>query len=283
MSNRKNARATSAPTPTSRDLEIIRTVCRHGALTREQLRHLCFRKQVGLASVQAACRRLKFLVERGYLDRLRVPTVMGSGPYIYLPAPGSRVALTDDERDLATRGRRSRISSLAEIKHGLDVVDFYVALQEGLASQGGRVIVWLSEREAHHALPGRGRSLPFTPDAYCLWLLEDEEGAFFLEWDRGTESMTRIAEKLTRYEKYYGLRAYREHLGEQGLRPRLLFVLNDERRRSQVGKWLARRLADGRWPSLPTIFLAVQDDALAEPLGAIWTQLGQEGTARFLD
>jgi hypothetical protein len=283
MSSRRRDGVRPEPALTPRDVEIIRTVCQHGALKREQLRRLFFRQGEGLASVQAVCRRLKILTERGYLDRLRIPTAMGSGPYVYLPGARSEVVLESEELALARVSKRERLRSVATIAHRLEVADFYVGLREAFAARDGRILVWLSERQAYYALPGTGRTLPFTPDAYCLWTLDSEEGAFFLEWDRGTESMTRLAEKLARYETYYGLRAYRDHLGEDELRPRVLFVVPDERRRRKLSSWLGRRLIKREWPSLPTVLAAIQADAEATPLGAIWYRPGDDEPLRLVD
>jgi hypothetical protein len=283
MSSRRRDGVRPEPALTPRDVEIIRTVCQHGALTRAQVRRLFFRQGGGLASVQAVCRRLKILTERGYLDRLRIPTAMGSGPYVYLPGARSEAVLAAEELTLARVTKRERLRSVAAIAHRLEVADFYVGLSEAFASREGCILVWLSERQAYYALPGAGRTLPFTPDAYCLWILGNEEGAFFLEWDRGTESMTRLAEKLARYETYYGLRAYRDHLGEDELRPRVLFVVPDERRRKKLSSWLGRRLTKREWPSLPTVLAAIHADAEADPLGAIWYRSGDDEPLRLVD
>ena len=283
MSSRRRDGDRPEPRLTPRDVMIIRTICQHGALTREQVRRLFFRHGEGLASVQAVCRRLKILTERGHLDRLRIPTAMGSGPYVYLPGARSAEALESEELSLARVTKRERLRSVAVIAHRLEVADFHIGLKDALAAQDGCISVWLSERQAHYALPGTGRTLPFTPDAYCLWALGSDEGAFFLEWDRGTESMIRLAEKLARYEVYYGLRAYQDHLGEYDLRPRVLFVVPDERRRTKLSSWLARRLVRGEWPSLPSVLTATQAEVDAEPLGEIWYRPGYDEPMRLVD
>jgi len=283
MSSQKKSSSRHGPIPTQRDLGIIYAVCQHGALTREQIRHLLFRKAEGLGSVQTVCRRLKLLVERGYLHRLRIPTLMGSGPYVYFPGAQAGIALSKDETTLARGRRRVRIHSATELAHSLETTDFYVRFTEELLERGGHIIVWLSERQAHYMLPGSSRSLPFTPDAYCLWTLCREQGSFFLEWDRGTESMVRIAEKLARYETYYGLRAYRDHLGEMGIRPRILFVASDDRRKKKLIDWMARRLNKGEWASLPTILVATREYAHSQPLEPIWQVPGDTVPRRLVD
>ena len=81
------------------------------------------------------------------------------------------------------------------------------------------------------------------------------EGASFLEWDRGTESLARLADKLTRYDRYYAVELYHDHLGEEGLRPRLLFVVPDARRAQRVRDWMVRRRAQRAYPHLPTVLI----------------------------
>ena len=46
--------------------------------------------------------------------------------------------------------------------------------------------------------------------------------------------MNRLSEKLTRYDAYYQLRAYRDHLGSVGLCPRITFLVEDVRRRDRL-------------------------------------------------
>ena len=283
MPNRRRGAARPLP-PTDRDRAIIRDVARHGQMTRVQIRRLHFRRGEQLASVQVVCRRLTLLTERRYLSRIRLPVAMGSGLYVYQLGEAAAAALDEQEGGLIQRRRgRSRRVSAAGMLHTLEIVDFYIALKEALQGRGGEIVVWLSERQAHYAIPCRSRSLPFTPDAYCLWTLSEEEGSFFLEWDRGTESMTRIAEKLTRYETYYGLRAYRDHLGEIDIRPRILFVVSDDRRKKKLTGWIGRGLTKGEWASLPTILVATREHAHSQPLEPIWQVPGGTRPRRLVD
>ena len=253
-------------------------------MTRSQIQSLYFRRDGELASVQVACRRLRILAERGYLARTRLPAIRGSGPYVYQPGKGAMGLLDKDERALIGRGSsRRRIDSLAGLAHGLETVDFYIALKEALESRGGRILAWLGDSQARHRFAWQGQRLPFTPDAYSLWALGSEEGAFFLEWDRGTEGMNRFSQKLTRYQAYYQARAYQDHLGLTGLRPRLLIVVPDERRETAVVGWIARRLARHEFAALPTLLVGSRDVVLHDVLGPIWRRPGQEGRVRLVD
>ena len=270
--------------PTPRDVEIMKDVLRLGPMTRQQIRRLHFRTDGKFASVQATCRRLRILTERGYLVRVRLPVAKGSGPYVYFPGPAGSALLGKD-----TRPRRSRratnpsLESTAGLYHALEIVDFYIALEECLASSGGSLVTWVGETEARCQFEWHGKRVLLTPDAYCLWAYGDDEGAFFLEWDRGTESMLRLSQKLERYEAYYRLQTYHDHMAEDGLRPRILIVVPDERREKKVVSWMARRLAKGEFPSLPTVLVAVGKVVMGDPLGSTWRMPGHEQRMRMVD
>jgi len=88
---------------------------------------------------------------------------------------------------------------------------------------------------------------------------------------------------MTRYEAYYRLRAYHNHLGEMGLKPRLLIVAPDERREKKLVNWLARRLERGEFGSLPTILVAVRDLVHLDILRRMWRKRGDEHRVRLVD
>jgi len=278
--SRKSA-AASRLVATPRDGEIIRAVVRHGAMTRQQIARLCFLKpDGGLSSVQAACRRLSLLVQREYLTRYRLPVAQGSGQYVYLPGKHAKDVLSEDEQaNYQPSSRRAR--SAASLQHGLEIVDLYLALREGLQRQGGAILTWLTEREAHYSFEGNGGSLRLTPDGYCLWSLAGEEGAFFLEWDRGTESLARLEQKMARYADYYLARAYRQHLGDMGLRPRILLVVPDRRREQRVARWMVSRREPGPWAALPTVLIGAERRVLGDILGCVWRAPGDDVLVRL--
>jgi hypothetical protein len=209
---------------------------------------------------------------------------VGSGPYVYLAGRMADVVLDKDESDRPRRRRRGpRVESLAGFVHGLEVVDFYVALKEALERWEGTVVAWLGEGESRYQFVRNKKKLLLNPDAYCLWALGDEEGSFFLEWDRGTESMTRLSQKLERYEAYYRERAYHDHLGQIGLRPRLLIVVPDDRREDKLCRWIATRQGRRQYTSLATVLIATRDSVFADILGPAWRRVGGEERVRLVD
>jgi hypothetical protein len=173
--------------------------------------------------------------------------------------------------------------SAVALYHGLETVDFYLALRDALQKSGGAIQTWLTEREACYRFDCTGSKLLLTPDSYCLWVLGCEEGSFFLEWDRGTESLARLREKFVRYAEYYAARAYHMHLGDIGLRPRVLLVVVDQRRARRVANWIARERDGDLLRALPTILVGVEKDVLQDVLGSIWRTAGAESLVRLTD
>ena len=280
MRSRRNGRADPV-LPTARDRQVIEAVARHGYMTRPQIHRLCFRRDGQPISEQAVCRRLRILTDRGYLVRGRLSASAGSGPYLYRPGPLAGTALEGEP--LAVTGTRRRTESTTGVNHTLEIVEFYIELKETLSRRGGEIVAWLGEAEARHTFSHRGREVAFTPDAYCLWALAGEEGAFFLEWDRGTEGVRRIAEKLARYDAYYALQIHHDHLGEIGLRPRLLIVVPDGRREKKLIRWLGKRQSTDDYPSLPTVLIGAWPTVSGDVLGPFWRTPGMGEPMRFSD
>lgn len=101
-----------------------------------------------------------------------------------------------------------------------------------------------------------------------------------VHWER---LRPRFFQKLLRYDAYYQLGAYHDHLGELGLRPRLLIVAPDGRREKKLVDWIARRLSRADYAHLPTILVAARDLVFLDILGPIWRRPGDESRARFID
>lgn len=282
MSTPRSGDASAPRPPTARDRAIIRDVLRHGQMTRHQIQRLHFRHGGYVASFQAVCRRLALLTAWGYLSRARLPVPVGSGPFVYQVGPNARLALGEEPGDRLPARRRVRTAPA--LAHRLEIVDFYIALREALEGEGA-ILTWLGESEARFQGTAGGRRLVIAPDAYCLWRRGGAEGVFFLEWDRGTESLARLADKLTRYDRYYAVELYHDHLGEEGLRPRLLFVVPDARRAERVRDWLVRRRAQRAYPHLPTVLIGRQERVQADPLGWVWERAdgGVDGPVRLVD
>ena len=127
---------------------------------------------------------------------------------------------------------------------------------------------------------GSGPSRTLVPDGFCHWRLFGREGAFFLEWDRGTESMVVLSQKLRRYADYFRPALYRQHLTID-LKPRLLLVVSEARRREALLRWLQRGFPAGPSEQLPTLLVASWVEVRAVPLGTVWFRPGVREASEF--
>jgi len=96
---------------------------------------------------------------------------------------------------------------------------------------------------------------------------------FFLEVDRGTESLTRIVKKAGQYSQYYRNGGFatklghaREHFKRHPFRV-LLIVQCAERRNN-----IAEKLLKMKTPVRSMIWITAREELLANPLGAIWVR-----------
>ena len=240
---------------TLRDREILQSLGTFQRLSQDQIRRLFFSRNGALASQQAAWARLQRLCDRKLLERWRLPAAKGSGPFLYELSPTGKRIMGISSRLHA----RTRWSA----EHDLGVAEFYVSLSEALRAEVGKLKDWMSPEQASFATT-RGR---LSPDAAFGWEKAGLEGSCFLEWDRGTQSLATFAEKLERYDEYYQLRRYRDHLGDP-LKPRLLVVCGDGEREERVLGYVIAK--SSRFAHLPTIFVSTRDKAVSAPLGSVW-------------
>jgi hypothetical protein len=177
-----------------RDRRLLRLVWIHKVLTSHQLLQLCF------DDPSTARHRLVALHRLGVLDRFRPKPPTGSAPWHYvLGEPGAAVLAQEDDIDLAAFGyRRDRALSIAysqRLTHTVGVNEVFATLY-GTARRtpGCSLDTWWPEARCAATWGKHVR-----PDAYCRWrenaLLLD----FFLEYDTGTETLDRVAAKLSGY------------------------------------------------------------------------------------
>lgn len=255
--NRRSSRSTTTRfLPTPRDRRVLEALYTHTRLTGAQIRRLFFARAFGnLAAPQTVNARLRKLVDGGFVEALVLDGGRGSGPNAYglTPRGAGLLGATGG----AARGRPG------SAWHQVEVAEFRVRLEEELIVAGGQLLAWLGERELR-AVGGKSRELP-VPDGFCHWRLAGREGAFAVEWDRGTESLALLARKMARYELWWTRRRYRDLVPGLRLKPRLAVITTQPHARR-----LARHLAERRNPIGGTVAVAPRDHALSHPLGIVW-------------
>jgi hypothetical protein len=254
---------------TDRDRAIIRLVFEHRVFTTGQL------TQVFFGSQDRAEHRLRQLIEANVLARFRpyTPKGEGSAPFHYVLGNAGAAVLVA-ERGLELRRLDYRQDKALEIAHSqrlahhLGVNGFFTSLI-GHARQrrrgGARLAVWLSERACNDRWGHVVRA-----DGFGRWCQGKREVDFFLEYDRGTEPLERLAAKLV---------AYCELTDARQIPTPLLFWLPSSGREASVREILANEHA---WGKVRFLVATASPTLGAGPAEAAWLPLGQTWPRRRL-
>jgi hypothetical protein len=179
---------------TDRDRWLLDVLDEHQVLTTSQLTALAF------PSSDVAQRRLLKLTRLDVLDRFRWHIPLGSQPWHYtLGILGDALVATargvDPPRPAEHRARITRLATNPRLRHLIGVNGLFVALAAHARTHPGTALdAWWSEQ--HCAT----RTAPFAhPDGYGRWTDGPRTTGFFVEYDTGTEPLTRVVAKLPGY------------------------------------------------------------------------------------
>lgn len=184
---------------TDRDRKLLRAVARHRVMTSDQLAEVFF------DSRRRAQDRLLRLYGLQVLDRFEpIRPAFGRVPLHYVIGRlGAAVLAAEDGTDAERAVRRWKadralaLGGSQRLLHLLGVNAFYASLA-GHARRhlDAALLDWMTEDEAASWAVDLVR-----PDAYGTWTESGHTVEFFLEYDRGTESLGRLAAKLAGYER----------------------------------------------------------------------------------
>ncbi len=197
--NTAEHQAELAPRLTPRDHWILAMVHEHRVLTASQITDMAF------PSFRSGRQRLRELYLWGVLDRFQPYQAVGSSPMHYVLGPAGAAVLAAvhgiDPRELGYRHDRAfGIAHNLRLAHTVGVNEWFAALvtaahhpdrNDGHMST---VDAWWSEARCARHFGDLVR-----PDAYGCWNTPDRRIEFFLEFDLGTEALTRVAAKLAGY------------------------------------------------------------------------------------
>jgi hypothetical protein len=244
---------------TSRDRRLLDLLAAHQCLTTEQITALAF------TTDRKARRRLLVLYQRDVLDRFRFPTGPGSLSWRWTlgPVGAAVVAGSADQptpRPGAVRAATARLAASPRLHHLLEVNQFFCALAAYARHHPETMLLrWWSERQATHATGGI-----VHPDGAGRWAQAGHRVPFWLELDRGTEQLSRLAAKLIGYQRLAGTE----------LAWPVLFWLPTRTREANLHKLLGAEYAG------MVVATATGGTGDAHPLGPVWRLPGQSGTAR---
>ena len=247
---------------TDRDRYLCDLLYEHKVLTTNQLCDAAFN------SLITARHRLARLHDLRVLDRFQPLRPIGSSPHHWvLDELGAAIVAANrgvEPRELAwRRGRALALATSQRLDHLVGANGCFTGLlRTGRHQPNARLVRWCSERRCLAEWDGLVR-----PDGYGIWVEDGARVGFFLEYDRGTEPLDRLAAKLGGYQE----------LTEVEPDPVLvLFALPGHRREAGVRRALSTQaapdtvVATGVLPSGRTI------------ADAIWLPLGVSDSRRRL-
>lgn len=228
--NRIIKKRTNNPKPiviTERDKAVLTKVAEYRLMSTEQLHRLCF------PSLNRARKRLLQLQQHGYLKRIVRPIRMGEGSsmYLHLLTKKARTILPDNIN--ITKKRSSSIFPY----HSIGINDFRACLELSIRElKNISVNSWQQGKELliKTAFKDKGipKQIPIIPDAYFTIKHEQRIFHYFLEIDRGTADLKRIALKCRAYLNLWQEKAFENQYKIYSFR--VLFVTRSEKRLSNM-------------------------------------------------
>ena len=252
---------------TERDREVALCLYDQQVLTTDQLTLLFF------SSKRRAQDRLLFLYRQRVLDRFYPPSRFEAGKpqaHWLLDDAGAHLvaaSLALDRRHLDWQ-RRDDWASHPQLAHRLEVNRFVTDLTAAtLLDPTLGVVAWFGPRQAAARLGERMRGT-VRPDGELILATARGPVDLLLEWDRATETLDRLDEKLRRY------RTAEYKLRYEDDEPRsILFVVPGPRRLQNLRKLCTDLDRGGSWPILATTARELQARGA---LGVIWRRLDAE-------
>ncbi|WP_158578973.1 replication-relaxation family protein [Spongiactinospora rosea] len=247
---------------TARDRRVLRLVWTHRVLTSHQIAQIAFDDD------STGRHRLVKLHRLSVVERFRPKPPTGSAPWHYvLGEPGAAVLAAEDGVELPDFGyRRDRVLSIAysqRLAHTVGVNDVYARLYAtARRTESAQLQMWWPETLCAEVWGKQVR-----PDAYGRWRDNDLTLDFFLEYDTGTETLDRVAAKLTGYAAL---------AAGSAITTPVLFLTSSKSREANLRRRLALRVQ----PAVPIATAAPGLHGLTDPAGPIWAP-GDSGGARL--
>jgi hypothetical protein len=234
---------------TDRDVEILLAVCRYYVLTRHQIGRLFFPDD---KSGRATRRRLQMLVGQHLLARqsmLYCHPSAGAPASVYYPAPKGTAFLAEHLDDERFHSVTTQAPLPAHIPHWVACSDTHIAFDHA-KSETTKVVEWVNEwdvvnkaetepekRYRLYTLVSDKPRVIAAPD--CAFLLKkgDQTAMYYLEQDRATSGIRRIAaSKTPGYAELAKRNLHRKHFQPTVEGFRVLMVAPHPKRRDGLRK-----------------------------------------------
>ncbi len=226
MDQRKHRRDRRVKTPRPmelmpRDISIIRTVYQYRVLRQDQLIRLFGRSRSVMQRV------LLRLYQHRFLDRRFLPVYAGSSPTMYvLDKRGAEVLRTQFGMDDLTWYSSSKDLKTEFLEHTTAINDFRIAITVAAQAAGYELCKWATEAELKanydrvsiRTQSNKMQSVSLIPDSYFVLKTPLGFAHFFLEVDRGSETIGRFKSKILAYMSYHQSGAYERRYKSKSMR-----------------------------------------------------------------
>lgn len=217
-----------------RERSVLVSVDTYGFLTTGQVQQLHFFTHATPEAAARICRRVLSRLKR---DRLLEPLERrigglraGSRSYVWRVGPAGDRLLRNLDPD-APRARRKEPSSRF-LAHRLAVAECAVRLLAAGRDERFEVLHVEPEPGSWRRYTGDYNSREILkPDLFVVTADGDYEDHWFIEIDRGTESLPTVMRQCEQYERY---RRTGTEQGRVGLFPRVLWLVPDQRRQQRL-------------------------------------------------
>lgn len=268
---------------TKRDMEIVEAVYLYRVLSQKQIEKLFFGHRA------AAQRRLEALFDHAYLDRIPLPVngALLNSPTLYLLNQRGAALLTSKMGYSDVRWKRDyQKVSTDFLLHALAINDFRINVVLACQNLNYPLLTWVGESRLKGdydrvKLPGLVKPVSVIPDSH--FVIDTPRQAaktrayFFVELDRGTETLQRIQTKVRAYNAYVDEGGYEKRYGVKGLR--VLFVALSRKRMMNMKK--AAEAVGGRnrfwFASLDEL---TPENVLSQP---IWLSAGKDEPLQLIE
>ena len=221
---------------TNTQLEILRLLYKCRYVSSKQLTRLYFTDS---ASPKTATRRTNLVTKKiaGYgliyhLKRRIGGVRAGSGSFIWRITHKGIKELRKYQPETQLKLRNSYEPTAHHLEHTLAISEIYVELKEYEKQKRLKIESFSFEPACHRSFASFTTSLILKPDAFTYLTLPDEELFLFLEIDKETESLNRIANQCKKYIKYFNTGI--EQRTHEGTFPLVLWIVPSERRKQNI-------------------------------------------------
>ncbi|GAB3734038.1 replication-relaxation family protein [Nocardiopsis nanhaiensis] len=253
---------------TPRDRRILNDLYEHNVLTTHHLHQLHFEGR----SVRTVNQRMRQLRLYRLVAPFRPFTHSGTSPnHWVVDRLGAQLLAVQRQSELSDLDYRAdhriRIAHNHQLGHVLGLVDTFVAFtQAARRTTSASLECWYSERESARRW---GRHI--RPDAYLQWDQDEAVLHAFVEYDTGSEPLTKVVRKMGGYASL---------AAESGLASVVLFAVHSDQR----AEHLLAKLSAGFWAESQKVgaYVATHQQLRARgPDRAVWRAPGDPGGQRL--